>query len=76
MQRVEVLVPIGQPRSHDYLSVRVGSACGGDHVSIVAIGEPAVAKNQGDILRVQSFLTLADSGGTNSFMAFLVKDFV
>ena len=45
MESIEVLVPIGQARGHDYPGVLARCARGGDHVSIVAIGEPAVAKD-------------------------------
>jgi hypothetical protein len=56
--------------------MRAGAARSGDHIAIVAIGESAVAKDQGNILSLQSFLAFADPRSAGRFVAFSAKNFV
>src|SRR5260370_25020579 len=74
VKRVEILVPIGETGGHDDAGMIARLTRCGHHIAIVAIGEPAVAENQGDILRFEGLLSLPGAGRTNRVLAFLAEN--
>jgi hypothetical protein len=56
VKRVKVLIPIRQTRGDNHASMPASGAAGLYDITIITVGEPAVAKDEGNVLCLQRFL--------------------
>src|SRR5712671_2331414 len=76
VQCVKILIPIRKARGHNDTSVLMSGASGSHNVTIIPVGKPPVAEDQGDSLRLHGLPAFTYPRRANPFVALFAKNFV